>query len=162
MDHLQRMPIFNKLPDDVIGKIVCYMLSYGTPSAQVVREYVARSMRLLPPQSNDDNKTLWRYQMFLSQYNFVDNVPCFKNGYYQQSVYYEMLQASLASDDCRVKLQLSLRNDVLKYAKLMSFKLNAIRISLIGYNVGNYGTPSAVIIKQHVKDMKRKRVCDEN
>jgi len=152
------MHIFNKLPEEVISKIVCYMLSYGTHSAQVIRGHITKSMHLLPIQSNDDNKTLWRCQMYLSQYKFIDNSPCSKSGYRQQSVYYDVVQASLASDDCQVKIQSCHRNEVLKYVEMMSFKLNAIRISLFGYNVCAHGTPSAIIMKQHVKDMKRKRV----
>jgi hypothetical protein len=154
------MYIFNNFPDEIVSKIAYYILSYGTPSTQVIRDYMEKSMPRLPQQSTDNNKTLWRYQVYLSQYNFINNAPSLKNGYYQQSVYYDVVQALLASDDCQVKLQLNYRADVLNYTKTMAFKLNAIRISVIDYNVCTYGTPSAIIIKQHVKDMKKKRLID--
>ena len=160
MNSLRCMYIFNNFPDVIVSKIAYYILSYGTPSAQVVRDYITRSMPHLPQQFTDDNKTLWRYQVYLSQYNFIDFTPSLKNGYYPQCVYYDIVQALLASDDCQVKLHLSYHEDVLNYTKSMAFKLNAIRISAIDYNVCAYGTPSAIIIKQHVKDMKRKRLVD--
>jgi hypothetical protein len=160
MDCLQCIHDLNKLPDEVVSKIAVYLLSYGTPSARIMRDHIEESMRLLPQQSNDDNKTLWRYHVYSSLYNFISNVPSSKNGRYQQIVYYDIVHALLSSDDCIVRVQLSFRDEILKYSKLMASKLNTLRIFALEQNVYDYGTPSAIIMKQYVKDKMRKNVRD--
>ncbi len=93
------------LPNNVLKMIALFILSMGAPHSNIIRKYIDFAMSALPPQKNDDVRTLWRYQMYLHQYRLMDNVTSMSvSKYVPQKVHYEFVLSLLESDDCAFRL----------------------------------------------------------
>lgn len=148
------------LPDALVWKITCYLLSYGTPSANLIRDYIEQNMHKLPAQSSEHNRTLWRYHAYASQYIFSRDLgPSLKTVRYQTDVHYEIILALVESDDCLVAVKSQYFLDELKgFIQYTLNKLFEIRIHMLNtVSSEKCGTPSAILIKKHVKEMKRNK-----
>lgn len=140
------------LPNNVIRMIALFILSMGAPHSNIIRKYIDFAMSVLPPQKNEDVRTLWRYQMYLNQYRLMDNVTSMSvSKYVPQKVHYEFVLALLESDDCVVHL--ASRSDVfvdgLKHHIAFTLcKLFQIHIHRMTLGPQIKPSPSACIIKK--------------
>jgi hypothetical protein len=149
-----------RLPGALVGKITCYLLSYGTPSSNLIRDYIEQNMRKLPAQSSENNRTLWRYRAYASQYSFSRDLgPSQKSVRYQTDVRYEIILALVESDDCLVAVKSRyFLGELKEFIQYTLNKLFEIRIHMLNtVSSEKCGTPSAILIKKHVKEMKRNK-----
>ena len=152
------------LPETLVNKIIYLLLSYGTPGASIVRDYIQQTMHKLPEQFDDNIRTIWRYHAYSSQYSFLRYDGLFPRGVeYQTNVRYETILALIESEDCLVALrpQNAIR-DLKKFIKFTLRKLFEIRLHLVK-NTGSEkcGTPSALLMKKHWKDVKKNEFLNE-
>jgi len=158
--------IIAKLPEHLLAKVTAYLLSYGTPSAQIMRAYIERTMYKLPEQSCDDNRTLWRYHAYASRYGFIHMLKT--SSYkglcrYQKDVQYEIISALIESADCLTAVNSDIIGELKAFVKFTLEKLFRIRMFSLCEPICPkcVGTPCALIIKQHMKDEKTRSFAND-
>lgn len=103
-----------------------------TPTAKIIRAYIDQTMHKLPEQSSENNRTIWRYHAFVSEYSFIRGNPTsLKRGHYRCDVWHEIVLALLKSDDCRVGT-----SDVEGLSSFVHFTLRKLFIIQI-FNLNN-------------------------
>ena len=152
------------LPKEIVSKIVYDLLSYGTPSSRLIRDYISQNMHKLPVQYNEDFATLWRYQVYSSHYKLLRiNEYTIGRIDYHPVVRYEIILILIKSHDCLVALRSKIVLESMEKLALMTLKkLFAIHVhALSKLSSEERGTPSSLLIKKHFKDVRRKEFHED-
>lgn len=148
-----------KLPEVIVSKIVYYLLSYGTPCSLIIKNYIGQNMHRLPEHYDDSHKTIWRYRAYSSQYRFIrDSTRSSKYIPYQMDVRYETILALVQNQDCLMSLSpQNVFGELKGFIHFTLKKLFQVRLYALNNNNRDCGTPSAIIIKKHMNELKKKQ-----
>ena len=152
------------LPDALVNKIIYLLLSYGTPGAAIIRYYILTTMYKLPEQFDDHNRTIWRYRAYSSQYSFLTSNGLTRKGInYHTDVRYETILALIQSHDCLVALRSqNMLGDLKNFIHFTLRKLFEIRLHILKKaSTERCGTPTAVLLKTHWKNIKKKEFLND-
>ena len=158
---MYKQALSKHLPDVLVNKIIYLLLSYGTPSSQMIRDYIEQNMHKLPVQFDDNNRTIWRYRAYSCKYSFLTSNGLTRKGLnYHTDVRYETILALIESNDCLVALRSqNVLGDLINFTKFTLRKLFEIRMHILKKaSSEGCGTPTALLMKKHFKDMKIKEL----
>ena len=124
-------------------KILILFLSYGTPSANIIK---VECLKLSGITHYDDNiKTLWRFKLYNSNYSFYNiNYSIIKKCYSNNISHCDLSAAAFYPYP-----QSSMVNNQLINSVIKSY-LYRIFYNLDKFHYGEYGTPSANIIRNAI------------
>jgi hypothetical protein len=133
------------ISDDIQNKILLLFLSYGTPSANMIK---TECLKLSGITHYDDNiKTLWRLKLYNSNYSLYNiiNYSIIKKCYSTLNTsHYDLSAAAFYPYPESNTLNNILINSVIKtYLYRMFYNLDK-------FHYGEYGTPSANIIRNAI------------
>jgi hypothetical protein len=152
--------LLRHLPESLASKIIYYLLSYGTPSSLPIRLYIKENMHKLSHHFDENHRTIWRYRAYNSQYRFIrENSFSRKGVYYQTSVRYEIILALIDSHHCLMTMTpQNVLGDLKEFVQFTLNKLLQIKIfALLNSSYEGCGVRHAIIIKEHFKNLKRKK-----
>jgi len=133
-----------QISDDIQNKILILFLSYGTPSANIIK---LECLKLSSVTHYDDNiKTLWRLKLYNSNYSFYNINHSIIKKYYStlNTSHCDLSAAAFYPYPESNTLNNILINSVIKtYLYRMFYNLDK-------FHYGEYGTPTANIIRNAI------------